>query len=282
MEWIPQLTPCSCHAKYCYVHNGMGTSVHHKVFMRQVRHILVDLTISLSIWFGKPAALMIAYSGMNRYRFHFGILWITSSITPIMVLFSILISSILQKIKFAWFRITMDGIKPKKMTEAILQFATSTNLTSIRSWFELVNQVSYTFSQDEITSPFRELLQTENWKFDWDNMLNRMFETLKKVFVQEIEDVKSFEVNRPTCLSTDYNRIGVGYFLFQKYCRCPTGIGSNYGKVHWKLVLAGSCVTIEVEFCYAPVEGGFGFGLQVGVMLDVCDGKARFTSFSWP
>lgn len=207
----------------------MGTSVHHKVFMCQVRYTLVESTISLSIWFRKPAALMIAYSGMNQYRLHFGILWITSPITPTMVSFSIPISSILQKMKFAGFRITTDGIKPKKMTEAILQFATSTNITSIRSWFGLVNQVSYTFSQGEIMSPFRELLQTENWKFDWDNMLNRMFETLKKVFVQEIEEVMSFEVNRPTCLSTDYSRIGVGYFLFQKYCRCPTGIGSNYG-----------------------------------------------------
>lgn len=162
MEWIPQPTPCSCHAKYCYVHNGMGTSVHHKVFMCQVRYTLVDSTISLSIWFRKPAALMIAYSGMNQYRLHFSILWITSPITPTMVSFSIPISSILQKMKFAGFRITMDGIKPKKMTEAILQFATSTNITSIRSWFGLVNQVSYTFSQGEIMSPFRELLQTEN------------------------------------------------------------------------------------------------------------------------
>lgn len=140
----------------------MRTSVHHKAFMHQVRHILVDSTISLLIWFGKPAGLMITYSEMNQYTFHFGILWITSPITPTMVSFSISISSIFQKMKFAGFRITMDVIKPKKMTDAILQFVTSTNITSIRLWFGLVNQVSYTFSQDEIMSPFRELLQTKN------------------------------------------------------------------------------------------------------------------------
>lgn len=75
--------------------------------------------------------------------------------------------------------------------------------------------------------------------------------------------MKFFEVNRPTCLSTDYSRIGVSYFLFQKYGCYPTGIGSNYGKVHWKLVLAGSCVTIEVEFCYAPVEEALALGYRL-------------------
>lgn len=47
-----------------------------------------------------------------------------------------------KEVDFARFHITEDGIKhTKRMTEAILQFATPKNITNVRSWFGLVNQV---------------------------------------------------------------------------------------------------------------------------------------------
>lgn len=59
------------------------------------------------------------------------------------------------EVEFAGFVITSDGVKPtKKMTEAILNFPTPTSITGIRSWFGLVNQVSYTFAQADIMGPF--------------------------------------------------------------------------------------------------------------------------------
>ena len=84
------------------------------------------------------------------------------------------------EVEFAGFRITADSVKPtKKMTEAILKFPTPTNITGIRSWFGLVNQVSYAFSQAEAMAPFRELLHTKDCKFYWDATLDKLFEESK-------------------------------------------------------------------------------------------------------
>ena len=142
------------------------------------------------------------------------------------------------------------------MTEAILNFPTPTNITGIRSWFRLVNQVSYAFSQTEAMAPFRELLRTKDHKFYWDAKLDKQFEESKRNIVGEIkEGVKMFEMNRLTCLSTDYSKSGIGYFLFQKHCRCPTESGPNYGENHWKIILAGSWFTKDAESRSSPIEG---------------------------
>ena len=73
---------------------------------------------------------------------------------------------------------------------------------------------------------------------------------------REIEEgVKTFKMNRATCLSTDYSKTGIGYFLFQKHCQCPTESGPNCGENHWKIILAGSRFTKDTESCYSPIEG---------------------------
>ena len=81
------------------------------------------------------------------------------------------------EVEFAGFLVTTDGVKPtKKMTESILHFPTPTNITDVKSWFGLVNQVSYAFSQAEVMAPFRELLRTKNRKFYWDETLEKIFQ----------------------------------------------------------------------------------------------------------
>ena len=161
------------------------------------------------------------------------------------------------EVEFAGFLITANGVKPtKKMTEAILHFPTPTSITGVRSWFGLVNQVSYVFSQAEVMAPFRELLRTKNRKFYWDETLERLFRESKRVIVQKIENgVKTFEINRTTGLATDYSKTGISYFLFQKHCNCPSEAGMSCGEGHWKLILAGSRFTNDAESRYSPVEG---------------------------
>ena len=64
------------------------------------------------------------------------------------------------QLEFAGFLVTADSIKPSpRIVEAILKFPTPKNITGIRAWFGLVNQVSYAFAQTELMSPFRELLK---------------------------------------------------------------------------------------------------------------------------
>ena len=66
-------------------------------------------------------------------------------------------------IEFAGFEITNDTVRPcKKYIRAISYFPTPQNLTDVRSWFGLVNQVSYAFSMTDVILPFRELLKPSN------------------------------------------------------------------------------------------------------------------------
>ena len=63
-------------------------------------------------------------------------------------------------VDFAGFEITTDSVRPcQKYLQAILDFPTPTNITDVRLWFGLVNQVSYAFSMTEKMLPFRQLLK---------------------------------------------------------------------------------------------------------------------------
>ena len=66
----------------------------------------------------------------------------------------------MDEVDFAGFNITKDGIKPtKRMVGAIENFPTPTNITDLRSFFGLVNQVSYVFASSEKLQSFRELIR---------------------------------------------------------------------------------------------------------------------------
>ena len=65
-----------------------------------------------------------------------------------------------ESVEFAGFEVTMTGYKPsQKLLTAIQDFPTPTNITDVRSWFGIINQVSYAFSQTQLMEPFRNLLQ---------------------------------------------------------------------------------------------------------------------------
>ena len=60
----------------------------------------------------------------------------------------------------AGFEITPTSVRPsRKFLESILDFPTPANITDIRSWFGLVNQVAYAFAAAERMLPFRALLK---------------------------------------------------------------------------------------------------------------------------
>ena len=63
-------------------------------------------------------------------------------------------------VEFAGFEITPDSVRPcAKYLDAIRHFPTPSSITDMRSWFGLVNQVSYAFSATERMLPFRESLK---------------------------------------------------------------------------------------------------------------------------
>ena len=112
--------------------------------------------------------------------------------------------------------------------------------------------------------PFHQLLKP-GAPFVWDNDLNNLFEESKSVIIDEIEEgVRIFDKCKPTCLGTDWSKTGIGYWLFQKHCRCPTN--TPFG---CRTTLVGSRFTHAAESHYSPIEGE---ALAVADALD----KARF------
>ena len=170
-------------------------------------------------------------------------------------------------VEFAGFEITSDTVRPcKKFLRAILDFPQPKNITDIRSWFGLVNQVAYAFSMTDRMLPFRQLLKP-NTTFQWTDELHNLFEESKHVIASEIEEgVRIFDPNRPTCLATDWSKDGIGFWLLQKLCSCQRSepLCCNDG---WKIALVGSRFTHAAESRYAPIEGE---ALPVADALDKC------------
>ena len=158
-------------------------------------------------------------------------------------------------VEFAGFEIGPTDVKPAKhFTKAIREFPQPTSITDIRSWFGLINQVSYTFSMAEKMEPFRDLLKPKS-TFYWDQQLNDLFEESKRKIIQEIEHgVKIFDKTRPTCIISDWSKSGIGFWLLQKHCPCP-GSTPICCKTGWRTALVGSRFMHAAETRYAPIEG---------------------------
>ena len=159
-------------------------------------------------------------------------------------------------LEFAGFDVTDTGFRPpEKLLENIKNFPAPTTITGVRSWFGLVNQISYTFAQAPIMSSFRELL-SKRGPFYWNDSLETVFQESKQQIIKSIEKgVSTFEVNRPTWLATDWSKSGIGFTLSQKHCDCIETNNPFCGEDHWKTNYAGSRFTKESESRYAPIEG---------------------------
>ena len=161
----------------------------------------------------------------------------------------------MDSVEFAGFEITSDSVRPcKKYTKAISDFPTPTSLQDVRSWFGLINQVAYAFSMTDTMLPFRDLLRPST-PFEWTDSLQRAFDSSKLVIIAEIEHgVTIYDKSKPTCLATDWSKHGIGYWLFQKHCQCPS-TDLFCCKSGWQITLVGSRFTHHAESRYAPVEG---------------------------
>ena len=158
-------------------------------------------------------------------------------------------------VQFAGFDISPNTVKPcSRMFEAISNFPTPKNITDVRSWFGLINQVSYAFAAAEFMLPFRNLLKPGQ-TFQWNEHLDQIFKDTKSVIIEEIrKGIEIFDKKRPTCLATDWSKDGLGFLLLQKHCECAN-IKPLCCKTGWKVALVGSRFTSSAESRYAPIEG---------------------------
>ena len=88
-------------------------------------------------------------------------------------------------IEFAGSEITQDSVCPcTNYLRMILNFPTPKNITDIRSYFDIVNQMSYAFSMAD------------------KMQLNALFIESKSFIMEEIEEsVRIFNRSKPTCLA---------------------------------------------------------------------------------
>jgi hypothetical protein len=160
-----------------------------------------------------------------------------------------------KSVEFAGFQVAIEGIKPTdKYIETIRTFPTPRNISDIRSWYGLINQVAHSFVKTEHMAPFRHLLSPAT-PFEWTKELEEAFEKSKEKNSELIiEGVNSFDPKLTTCLSPDYSKQGMGWILQQKRCSC-TKIIPTCCDDGWSLVLAGGKFCKPAEQNYSPVEG---------------------------
>jgi len=144
-----------------------------------------------------------------------------------------------KEIDFAGFHITENEVRPlDKYLDAIRQFPTPRNISDIRSWFGLVNQVSHYSRLSDIMLPFKPLLSPKT-PFEWSDELQTAFEQSKVAIVDSIKD---------------WSKTGIGYWLYQKHCDCISE-KPNCCTDGWKVTLAGSRFLKPAWKNYAPIEG---------------------------
>ena len=158
-------------------------------------------------------------------------------------------------VEFAGFEITPTSVRPcGRFLNTISEFPRPKNITDVRSWFGVVNQVSYASAMAKKMQPFRQLLKPGN-TFEWNDELDNLFTKTKEAIVSDIEEgVQIYDPKRPTCLSTDWSKQGIGFWMSQKHCLCP-GVNPVCCPDGWKITLVGSRFTHPAESRYHPTEG---------------------------
>ena len=158
-------------------------------------------------------------------------------------------------VQFAGLEITLNGVRPSKAyIEAIENLAAPKNITEVRAFYGMINQVSYAFSMSEVMTPFRHLLRPKT-PFLWTKELEDAFVEAKKTIVKAVIDgVTHFEIGRKHILFCDWSKVGLGFLLLQKWCKCEE-INPRCCVDGWKLTLAGGRFTSPAESRYYPIEG---------------------------
>ena len=134
------------------------------------------------------------------------------------------------------------------------EFPRPRNITGIRSWFGLTNQLAFTFSTTKIMQLFRDLLKPSS-EFIWTEELQQAFDTSKDHIISAIhKGVTIYETSRTTALLTDWSKVGLGFVLMQKHCTCP-GKSPLCCSLEWKVTFVGSRFCSPAESRYAPIEG---------------------------
>ena len=148
------------------------------------------------------------------------------------------------EMSFCGYRLSRDGIAadPEKV-RAIVEFPTPANITDVRSFMGLVNQLAeFTPEISTTAKPLRPLMSPRN-SFTWTADHTKAFEDTK-LALSRPPILAAFDPDLPTILQTDASRLyGLGYALLQ-----------DHGAGRFKLVQCGSRFLTDTETRYATIE----------------------------
>ena len=160
-----------------------------------------------------------------------------------------------QTVTWSGFVITPESVTPSpEMTAAIRTFPTPANVTDLKSFYALCNQVAVYYAVAPKLEPVRELLK-KGRKWYWDEVLDNLFKEMRIVIADKVEEgVCLYDPLLKTALLTDWCKIGLGFVLTQKHCTCQV-ISPSCCTGGWKVTLVGSRFTSKAESSYSPTEG---------------------------
>ena len=155
------------------------------------------------------------------------------------------------RVKFAGHILGEGGIEPDpEKIKAITAFPTPKNITDVRSFMGLTNQLG-AFLPDlaQMAVPIQELTK-KNVPFVWSQEQEETFQQLKRIITSNLI-VQPFHMDSKrfrTVLYTDASYLGLGYLLVQEEL-------NNSGQVRdQRLIRCGSRSLIPAEKNYAPTE----------------------------
>ena len=146
-------------------------------------------------------------------------------------------------VDYCGYRVSEAGFTvDERKTKAIREFPTPSNITDLRSFIGLANQLG-PFSPEiaGAAEPLRDLLRpSRTWM--WTTQHEEAFREVKRKLVAP-PVLAFYDTSKPTALQTDASRLnGLGYALLQLH-------GSD-----WKLVQCGSRFLTSCETRYAVIE----------------------------
>ena len=145
-------------------------------------------------------------------------------------------------IKYLGYIVDGNGIRPdNKKLEAIKEYPTPKNITELRRFLGMVNQLAK-FIKDlpDKTKALRELL-TKKRSWTWSGEQEKAFKNLKDLLLSS-EILVHYDVNGETLLSTDACQYGLGAVLYQKR------------NSEWRPVAYASRTLAPAESRYAIIE----------------------------
>lgn len=147
------------------------------------------------------------------------------------------------EVNYCGYHISSEGFSPDaEKLSAIVNFPTPTNISELRSFLGVANQLSQFSSEvSSLAEPLRHLLKKEN-EWTWLEAHEKSFEEVKKALLNP-PILAYYDPRLPVVVQTDAAKLkGLGYACMQKHDKV------------WKLVDCGSRFLTETESRYATIE----------------------------